>query len=227
MSTRLRPAASVANWLAPDALQMDHAVITLDDLSWLTPVRELTMWAVKLPPRFLARLPHLEWVDISGGSGKDLDFLVGCSRLRYLSINQVRGVDDLSALASFTNLELLDLYGLPRVKAIPSLAPLQHLRRVQIGSMKGLSGLTGLLDAPHLAELALLRAVGLAADDAANLAALPSLTHFEWNAEDVPDKVWVPVRELISKPKTETMSPWEWFAARDSPQAKELDKGST
>jgi hypothetical protein len=214
VSTRLRPALSVADWLAPDHLWLDHAAITSEDLGWLSPVRRLTMWAVKLPPRFLARLPLLDWVDVRGGSGKGLDFLVGCTRLRYLAINQVRGVDDLSELAALTNLELLSLYGLPQVKVIPSLARLQSLSRAHIGSMKGLSGLTGLLDAPHLAELQLLRAVSLAADDPARLRDLPSLTHFEWFAEDVPDKVWVPVRQLIDKPQTEPMHPEEWFAAR-------------
>ena len=63
-------------------------------------------------------------------------------------------------------------------------------------------------------SLQLARAVGLAADDAAKLAALSSLTHFEWFAEDVPDKVWVPVRDVIAKPRTQAMHPEEWFAAR-------------
>ena len=154
MTKRLQPASAAANWRAPDDLWLDHAAVTNDDLGWPTPVRRLTLWVVELPPRFLARLPHLDWVDVRGGSGKDLDFLAGCSRLRYLAINQVRGVDDLSALADLTTLELLDLYGLPQVKLIPSLARLSSLSRAQLGSMKGLVGLTGLLDAPHLAEFA-------------------------------------------------------------------------
>lgn len=214
MGSRLAPAASVAKWQSPDTLWLDHAILTEGDLEWLAPVRRLTLWAVKTPPLFLSRLPLLDWLDVRGGSGNDLDLLMGCTRLRYLAVNQIRGVEDLSCLASMTSVELLSLYGLPRARLIPSLERLYDLRRAQVGSMKGLSGLTGLLDAPVRQELQLQSAVGLAADDAETLASLPTLTHFDWLAEGVPDKVWVPVRDRVDLPRTQAMLPQDWFAPR-------------
>lgn len=65
------------------------------------------MWAVKVPHGLLAQLPHLEWLDLRGGSGADVRIADGCSGLRYLSVNQIRGCTDLSVLPTLIKLELL------------------------------------------------------------------------------------------------------------------------
>ncbi|MDB5817530.1 MAG: hypothetical protein JWQ11_1170 [Rhizobacter sp.] len=174
------------------------------------------MWAVKIPPGFLACLPKLAFLDYRGGSGSDLSFLNGCSGLRGLDVNQVRGMDDLSVLASLVSLRQLDLYGLPRVAHIPSLSGLEKLRRAWVGSMKGLEGLTGLLDAQALEELVLLKAVGLDDHDAERISAHPNIAAFDWVAEDVPDRIWVPFCERVAKPKPSMMRSEVWFRAHAS-----------
>jgi hypothetical protein len=215
VATSTGTARTAAKWRSDDEVWLDHVTLVEADLEWLAPVRMLTMWAVKMPPGFLARLPQLGFVDYRGGSGSDLSFLDGCTDLRGLVVNQVRGVDDLSGLTRLVCLQQLDLYGLPRVREIPSLGAHRHLRRAWMGSMKGLVGLTGLLDAPGLEELHLSRAVGLAPDDADRISTHPTITKFGWFAEDVPVATWKPVCDRITKPSPSLMRPEEWFRAND------------
>lgn len=111
-------------------VRIDHAVIEVADIEWLAPVRKLTLWVVDLPHDFLASLANLTWLDVRGGSGTSADFVVGCNHLRYLQINQVRGLSDVSAIADLVTLELLSLYGLPRMSTLPSMARLQRLARL-------------------------------------------------------------------------------------------------
>lgn len=186
----------------------------LDDADFerLRPLRRLTVWAVKTPAGFFSRLPDLEWLDYRGGSGTDIEFVRGCRKLRYLAVNQVRGVQDLSALVGLRSLEALSLYGLPKVTAIPSLRAMPRLRWAEIGSMKGLVGLTGLLEAPALEDLVLLKRVGLHANDGARIAGHQSIKRFTWFGEDVPDKTWVPVVELVGKPAVEIIRIEDWFS---------------
>lgn len=161
MAYRVRSAFAAAQWQRPDTVVIEHAVIDEQDVDWMVPIRRLDLWAVKTPPGVLGKLPNLEWLNIRGGTGGNLNASDGCERLRYFGVNQVRGLNDLSVLPSLKSVELLSLFGLPQVTQIPSLAGLVKLARAEIGSMKGLAGLTGLLDAPVLDELVLIRAVGL------------------------------------------------------------------
>ena len=78
--------------------------------------------------------------------------------------------------------------------------------------MKGLEGLTGLLDAPSLTELQLSKAVGLAPDDADQVAAHPSIQYFTWLAVDVPNRIWIPFTERVGLPRADMLHPFEWFA---------------
>ena len=201
-------------WLSDDIVRIDHAVLAEADREWLEPVRRLTLWAVKAPPDFFPSLPSLEWLDIRGGSGESADFVGGCAHLRFLAINQVRGMRELSSIGDLTGLELLSLYGLPQVRSLPSLAQLERLRRIEAGSLKGIKELGPLLDAPRLEELILERAVSLSSDDPARIAEHPTLSAFEWFAEDVPDRVWRPIVERIGRPKARAMHPEEWFDSR-------------
>jgi len=194
-------------WRGDDDVWLDHTSLTLADVEWLAPVRKLTMWAVKTPDDLLARLPCLEWLDLRGGSGSDIGVIAGGSELRYLSVNQIRGCTDLSVLPTLSRLELLNLYGLPRVTRIPSLTPLVRLRGAQVGSMKGLDGLTGLLDAPGLLELQLLKAVALAPDDPERIAVHPTIQSFSWFAEDVPDRVWYRLPNASACPRPRPCTP--------------------
>lgn len=211
---KMPPAREAVRWRSEDHAWLDHAVIVDDDLDWLAKARRLTMWAVEVPEGWLARHPNLEWLDIRGGSGKSADFLRGCKDLRYLCLNQIRGVSDLSAIADLHSLELLSLYGLPQVTELPNLQALHRLIRLELGSMKGLSGIAPLLAAPALEELQLQRAVTLGPDDPDHIRDHPSLREFGWFAEDVPLKVWQPLLAHVAKPPARTMHPEEWFATR-------------
>lgn len=207
-------ARDAAQWRGADEMWLDHATLRERDLAWLAPIRVLTLWAVKLPPGLLAALPALEHVDVRGGSGTSVEVVTGCRGLRSLRVNQVRGVTDLSAVVDLASLELLSLYGLPRVAAIPSLAPLTALRRIEVGSMAGLHGLTGVHDAPALEELWLVNAVGVAPDDAGRLAENATLRELSWDAPDVPVSTTRPFLERVGRPRARGMHIADWFTAR-------------
>jgi hypothetical protein len=182
-------------------VHLDHVELFDHDLVWLEPATQVRAWAVKTPAGFWSRLPNLEWLSIRGGTGRDADAVKGCHTLRWLEINQVRGVESLDALLDLSRLEFLSLYGLPRVRSIPPLSSLKRLRYAQVGSMKGLTSIAGLLGAPNLQELTLVRAVGLDQADASLIAEHPSVRAFEWFAEDVPDRTWLPVVTAVDKAK--------------------------
>jgi hypothetical protein len=209
--SRSGSAAKVARWRSEEDVWIDHATLTDADVEWLSPVKRLTLWAVKDPGDLLARLPGLEFLDIRGGSGTDIRQVAGCRRLRVLVVNQVRGMSDLDDTAQLPTLELLSLYGLPRVKSLPSTAAMPALNRVELGSMTGLTSIARILAAPGLQELQLSRMVNLNSDDVAAIRQHPSLRRFGWFAEDVPVKVWKPVVDAISKPPPALLRPETWL----------------
>jgi len=192
---------------------MDHAIVRPGDFEWLADVQRLTLWNVKVPPVFFARLPKLRWLDIRGGSGSDLELLRGSENLEFLSLNQIRGLSDLSLLSEFRQLRLLDLYGLSQLVDIPSLASLVNLERAQLGQLRNLRDLGSVLDAPHLRELYLLRKIGVSARDVERINAHPSLRAFTWMSEDVPLRVSEPVVDRIALPRAPSLHPEEWFDA--------------
>jgi hypothetical protein len=207
-------AQASAKWKDASSVWLDHATLRATDAAWLDPVSWLTLWAVKVPPALLASLPNLRYLDIRGGSGTDLRAVEGCTELRYLQVNQVRGLTDLAVLPELASLRLLSLYGLPKVAAIPSLANLRHLERLELGSMKGLAGLTGAHDAPALRELLLIRSLGVAVDDADRLAGNDTLQQFDWFSEDVPVRVWQPFVAAVDKAPAKAMHADEWLRQR-------------
>jgi hypothetical protein len=208
-------ARDVARGRGAAEVWIDHATIEPDDFDWLAPVRRLTLWAVDMPEGFLGTLPNLDWLDVRGGSGTSADFVVGCERLRYLEINQVRGLSDVSAVGDLVTLELLSLYGLPKVSALPNLAGLRALARLELGSLKGLGSIAPALDAPALEELFLSRAVSMDAGDPVRVRDASQIKAFSWFAEDVPDRVWEPVVRVVDKPAAPAVKPSDWFAERD------------
>jgi len=208
-------AKATTYWRAPDDVVVDHARLAAADRAWLLPAKAITLWAVTVTDGLLASLPNLVFLDLRGGSGASIACAAGCARLRYLEVNQVRGLHDLSVVPTLTNLELVSLYGLPKVVELPSMAPLRRLRRAELGSMKGLAGLTGLLDAPALEELRFYRAVRTAPGDAERLATHPTLREFEWSAEDaVPLAQWQTFVRTVGKPPARALLAREWFAGR-------------
>lgn len=192
---------------------VDHADITVEDLSWLTRAERLTLWNVRVPPGLLAQLDALWWLDIRGGSATDLATAAGCTKLRYLQVNQVRGLHDLDIVTTFASLQLLSLYGLAKVTEVPSLRGLESLRRLVVGQMRSLGSLGGLLDAPGLTELVLIKRVGITDRDVAKIKSHGTLERFGWSTDDVPASVFGPVIASVDLPPARTLHAAEWFAS--------------
>lgn len=134
--------------------------------------------------------------------------------LRYLAVNQVRGMRDLSLAAALTVLQYLDVYGLAQLTALPSFRSASKLEHVNLGQLRGLPSFAGVLDAPNLRELRLSRKMNVPASDVERVRNHPALQRFSWFAEDVPDKVWVPVVEAIALPSVPVQFPADWFKAK-------------
>lgn len=218
MARKRQPAEQAAQWHEQTALRLNHAALAAEDFVWMGHVEKLTLWNVTVPHGLLASLPSLWWLDVRGGTAANAPSIHEATGLRYLSVNQVRGLSDVSWLSALGNLELLDLYGLPRVTGLPSLRDHTSLERVQLGSMKGLHSLAGLLDAPALHELLFIRAVAVTDWDVAGLDAHPALRAFDWFGEDVPDRIWVPVVERLTRnrPRARICFAEEWFASQQA-----------
>ena len=216
MARTRRAARDVADLRDGGEIWIDHAAVEARDIEWLRDVEWLTLWNVALPHGFLSTLPRLWAIDLRGGSSTDLRAVEGCDGLRCLTVNQVRGLRDLSIVGSLGSLEFLSLYGLKQVEFVPSLKELRALRRLEVGQMRGLQTMAGLLDAPAIEQLCLRKWVNVTADDVARINGHASLREFEWWAEDVPAYRWLPVVEAVGLPKAEPMVPRDWFAERDA-----------
>ena len=210
---KLKPAREVMKERGPGDLWLNHAEITPDDLTWLVSAERLTLWNVRVPTGLLAQLPALWWLDLRGGSATDLSWIGDCANLRYLQVNQVRGLCDLTLLSTFKPLQLLSLYGLSKVVEVPSLQGLAQLRRLEIGQMRALPTLGALLDAPNLKELAIIKRVGITERDVARINGHPSLEQFVWATDDVPSRISDPIIASIRLPCARIIDATEWFSS--------------
>jgi hypothetical protein len=215
-TAKRRSARAVARDQGDNGFWLDHAEIDEGDFEWLEGAERLTLWNVVVPPGFLARLRNLWWLDIRGGSGRDLETARGATGLRYLAVNQVRGMRDLSVAAALPALEYLDLYGLPQLTELPSFETASNLEHARLGQLRGLPSITGLLDAPNLRELEFSRKMNVPPSDVQRIRRHPALQRFSWFAEDVPNKVWVPVVEAVALPSVPVLFPAAWFKAKET-----------
>lgn len=212
MSGPKKSAKAAARHRSAVDIWIDHAEMVDGDESWLGEVERLTLWNVRFPTGFLSRLTALQWLDVRGGSDVELKYLSDCGRLEMLAINQVRGIQSLETISGLEGLRFLSLYGLPKLASGPSLSKLVKLHRLELGSLRGLQSLGPLLEAPNLRELLITRKMGPESIDARAISAHPTLRSFDWFADDVPMKTWLPVRDAISLPRTRPMLPDAWFA---------------
>jgi len=215
VAARRRRAKDVYRLRSNGDIWVDHAEIFPEDHEWLSDARKLTLWNVKVPCGFLPRLERLWWLDVRGGAASSLDFAQGLRNVRYLAINQVRGLACLSAISEMYTLRYLALYGLPQIAKLPSCSPLVELEHVSLGSMRGLCSLRGVLDAPNLRELQFIRKVAVNDEDVEVIATHPTLEKFGWFAEDVPAKDVLPVVTRIALPPCVPVSAAEWFTQRN------------
>lgn len=102
--------------LGTGGFYIEHAALTEDDLVWLASVERLVLWDVSVPSDFLTRLPSLWWIDWRGGSAQQgISQIQLCEKLRYLALNQIRGLSDLSFIMHLTALEMINFHGLSKV----------------------------------------------------------------------------------------------------------------
>jgi hypothetical protein len=213
-TAKRRSARAVARDQGGNGFWLDHAEIDESDFEWLEGAERLTLWNVVVPLGFLARLSKLWWLDIRGGSGPDLETARGATGLRYLAVNQVRGMRDLSLAAALPALEYLDVYGLAQLTELPSFRTASKLEHVRLGQLRGLPSLAGVLDAPNLLELELSRKMNVSPSDVERVRHHPALQRFSWFAEDVPYKVWAPVVDAVALPPVPVLFPADWFKAK-------------
>ncbi len=116
-------------------------------------LEDLTLRSITLPDlSLLVGLEHLWSLDIKLGGTKNLALLPELKSLKYLELWMVKGLDDVSPIASAISLQHLFLQALRRVEAVPPLGALAHLRRVGIETMKGLRDLRPFAAAPSLEQ---------------------------------------------------------------------------
>jgi hypothetical protein len=211
MAQKRPPSIEACKRRSNRVLRLNHVKLIDEDIEWLVTTERLTLWNVKVPAGLLARLEKLWWLDIRGGSSTDLAVAEGADKLQYLAVNQVRGMSDLSLISEMTTIRYLDLYGLPRLTQLPSCSGFAKLEHARLGQMRGLLSLHGLLQAPRLRELELIRKINLNATDVDEIINHPTIEEFGWFAEDVPDKVWLPVVKKIGLPAVRHRHPEEWF----------------
>jgi hypothetical protein len=211
MAKKRSPTVIAAMRRSNKNLRLNHVELLDDDFDWLAGTERLRLWNVKLPTGLLSRMEKLWWLHIRGGSATNLEILRGVNQVKYLAVNQVRGMCDLSVISELTNLRYLDLYGLPKVTQLPSCAALTDLEHAKLGQMRGLVSLHGLLEAPRLRELQLVRKINVNDVDVEKIKNHATIKQFGWFAEGVPVEVWRPVVERIALPPVPHGYPEDWF----------------
>lgn len=211
MANKHRPLTEAAKWRSAVDLWIDHSSISSDEVVDLETVEKLTLWNVTYPIDLFSRMPRLWWLDIRGGTAKNFHSLATARNLRYLCINQVRGLKDLSEISGLKQLELLSLYGLSKVAELPDLTRLPCLRRVEIGQMKGLENLDPVWDGRQIREIHLLKDVPVGDRDIERINAMPNLEGFVWSAVDVPARRFMPISEGVRAPEARILHAHEWF----------------
>jgi hypothetical protein len=129
----------------------------IDVIGSLSYLEDLTLRSITLPDlSILLPLDRLRSLDIKLGGTTRLDLLPQIGKLQYLELWMIRGLSDLTPIASVRTLQYLFLQALKQVKELPSLAPLRRLRRIHLQTMKGLKDLIAAASAPALEELVVL-----------------------------------------------------------------------
>ncbi|MEC7752026.1 MAG: hypothetical protein VX405_11030 [Myxococcota bacterium] len=109
-----------------------------------------------LPHGWLAKLPKLERLDLSGMPVERLDWLEGCDSLGWL---RLRGTHQLTELATLPTLplETLDLDGSRSLKDLSGLKKLNKLKYLDLAGCTSLTHVSALREAPDLQWLNLSR----------------------------------------------------------------------
>lgn len=121
----------------------------LENLKDLT-IRGLTFKSLKPVYRVA---PDIEHLDIKLGGTSDLSILPQFTKLKYLELWRIRGLNDISFLSHCCSLQHIFLEALPQITEMPDLSKLIKLRRLHLKTMKGLIDLSAINTAPILEDL--------------------------------------------------------------------------
>jgi len=122
-------------------------------LAELETLEDLTLRSITLPDlSLLTGLKRLWSLDIKLGGTRNLALLPRLESLKYLELWGVRGLTDVTPIASTASLQFLFLQDLSRVQAVPPLDSMINLRRVWIETLNGLTDVCPIARAPALEE---------------------------------------------------------------------------
>jgi hypothetical protein len=161
---------------------MDHVRFGIEDVEFFQNAVALRMWSVELEPGVLAKLPNLRLLDVRGSREANLDFCLGCSQLRSLSLNGLRRLTDLAGLGQLHRLTYLNLYALSQVTDLPDFSNLGQLRFFGIGQMRRLSSLGPCWKLPNLHTLSLVNKLPIEESDYKEIDDMAKLREiFQWD----------------------------------------------
>ncbi len=193
----------------------DHRTLRAEDVARLQGVGHLKLWNVRMPEGALRTITSLWLLDLRGGTLADLEIVAGCHSLRGPIVNQVRGLTDVSAMASLRGLEFLHLYGLARLDRLPSLKELTELKRLEVGQLRSLLDSGAIADPPKMEELFLMNKIRLDASTLERLHGHPTLRAFGWWAPDEPIREQRRVTDALCLQPAKPRTAEEWFKERN------------
>ncbi|WP_052723640.1 leucine-rich repeat domain-containing protein [Paenibacillus wulumuqiensis] len=125
----------------------------LEVISGLSRLQQLTLQSITVPDlEMLQPLHELRQLTIRLGGIRNLNALTDNDSIEYLQLSQIKGLEDISVIASLTGLQYLFLQALPHIRQLPSLDRLSMLRKIALENMKGLRDIHMLEHAPALIE---------------------------------------------------------------------------
>jgi hypothetical protein len=158
-------------------LYLEAQTKQIEVISGLPSLEDVTLRSITLPDlSLLAPLRRLRSLDIKLGGTQDLAVLPQLESLAYLELWGIRGLEDISPIATLGALQYLFLQDLARVDRLPNMTRMSSLRRVHIENLKNLTDLSPLLTAPALEELVMVNARHLTPEHFARLTSHPTLT---------------------------------------------------
>jgi hypothetical protein len=138
----------------------------LEVLGTLSALENVTLRSVTLDDlAFLRPLHHMWSLDLKLGGIRDLSGIAGMGGIKYLEIWQVKGLAQVEVASALPGLQDLFLQSLPQVRALPSFAASEKLRRIVLRNMRGLRDLSTLELAPALEDLCVIQGDPLEPED--------------------------------------------------------------
>lgn len=163
------------------SLGLTGPVRHVDALARLAGIEELSLRSVTLPDlSLLLHMQRLRSLYIGLGGTSEISLLPELTAVEDLELWRIRGMRDLTPLASCIALRVLNLQAMSAVTEIPSLADLRQLRHIGLETMRGITDLAPVAAAPALEELLLIEMCQLQPGSLRPLVGHPTLRRGIW-----------------------------------------------